>query len=142
MLLTSIIFLPTLGAIVTLLMPNARAVRWCAFLFTLATLALSLALFPTFNSPDAFGADYADGIRLAVNVSWIPAFNARYYVGIDGLSFPLVLLTTFISALSALAAFNITKAAKGFFALFLLLETGMLGVFLSLDFSCSTSSGN
>jgi NADH-quinone oxidoreductase subunit M len=133
MLLTWIIFLPAIGAVVTLLMPSDRLVRWTGFLFALATFVLSLWLFPAFLGSDAFGATYGEGIHFVETHSWIPAFNATYYVGVDGLSFPLVILTTFLSAVSALAAFSITKAVKGFFSLFLLLETGMLGVFLSLD---------
>src|SRR5437762_5792151 len=65
---------------------------------------------------------------------WIPAFNIKYRVGIDGLSFPLVLLATFICVLAAIASWNIEKMTKGYFALFLFLETGILGTFLALDF--------
>ncbi|MCY2924656.1 MAG: NADH-quinone oxidoreductase subunit M, partial [Planctomycetota bacterium] len=133
MLLTWIIVLPAIGGVLTLLMPSDRSVRWTGFLFALATFVLSLWLFPAFQGPDAFGGKYGEGIHFVERHEWIPAFNAEYYVGVDGLSFPLVILTTFISAVSALAAFSISKAVKGFFALFLLLETGMLGVFLSLD---------
>jgi NADH-quinone oxidoreductase subunit M len=136
MLLTWIIFLPAIGAVVTLLMPNRQAIRWTGFLFATATFILSLWLFPAFvgGGQGAFGADYGKGIHFAERHCWIPAFNVYYYLGVDGLSFPLVMLTTFVSALAALAGFNIQKATKGFFSLFLLLETGMLGVFLSLDF--------
>ncbi|MCY2928235.1 MAG: NADH-quinone oxidoreductase subunit M [Planctomycetota bacterium] len=133
MLLTWIIVLPAIGGVLTLLMPSDRSVRWTGFLFAVATFVLSLWLFPAFQGADAFGTRYGEGIHFVEHHEWIPAFNANYYVGVDGLSFPLVILTTFISAVSALAAFSITKAVKGFFALFLLLETGMLGVFLSLD---------
>src|SRR5688572_12201418 len=66
--------------------------------------------------------------------SWIPAFNIEYLVGIDGRSFPLVILSTFICLLSCVASWNIEKMTKGYMALFLFLETGILGVFLSLDF--------
>jgi NADH-quinone oxidoreductase subunit M len=134
MLLTWIIFLPALGAVAALVVPSDRLAKWTGFLFALATFALSLWLFPAFGGDGAFGARYGEGIHFAERHSWIPALNVFYYVGVDGLSFPMVLLTTFITALSALAAFSITKAVKGFFALMLLLETGMLGVFLSLDF--------
>src|SRR5947199_1237620 len=66
--------------------------------------------------------------------SWIPAFNIQYKVGMDGLSFPLVILSTFICLLACIASWNIEKMLKGYMALFLFLETGILGVFLSLDF--------
>jgi NADH-quinone oxidoreductase subunit M len=68
------------------------------------------------------------------SADWIKAFNIQYKVGIDGLSFPLVLLCTFICVLACIASWNITKMTKGYMALFLFLETGILGVFLSLDF--------
>src|SRR5213078_160426 len=62
------------------------------------------------------------------------AFNIEYRVGIDGLSLPLVILSTFICVLACIASWNIEKMLKGYMALFLFLETGILGVFLSLDF--------
>jgi NADH-quinone oxidoreductase subunit M len=137
MLLTWIIFLPAIGAVVALLMPTDKLARWAGFLFAVATFALSLWLFPAFleGGGAAFGSRYGEeGLHFVQRSSWIPALNVQYFVGVDGLSFPLVILTTFITALSALAAFSITKAVRGFFALLLLLEAGMLGVFLSLDF--------
>src|SRR5205807_1434069 len=73
-------------------------------------------------------------VQMVQEADWIPSFNIKYRVGIDGLSFPLVLLTTFICALAAIASWNIEKMTKGYFALFLFLETGILGTFLALDF--------
>ncbi len=144
-LLTILIFLPTLGAVLTLLARGRDAVRWTAITFTAITFVISLLLFATFSwrgpEPDAKYA-YAAGdsptsngtVQMVEEASWIPAFNVQYKVGIDGLSFPLVLLSTFICLLSAIASWNIEKMSKGYFALFLFLETGILGVFLSLDF--------
>ena len=65
---------------------------------------------------------------------WIRSFNIYYFMGMDGISFPLVLLTSFVSMLAMGASWNITKHVKAYCILFLLLETGMLGVFLALDF--------
>ena len=65
---------------------------------------------------------------------WIPAYNIYYAMGIDGISFPLVLLTSFLCMLAMGASWNIAKHVKGYCILFLLLETGMLGVFMALDF--------
>ena len=65
---------------------------------------------------------------------WIPAFNIEYLLGVDGISMPLVVLTTFLSVLACAASWPITKHVKAYHVLFLLLETGMLGVFVSLDF--------
>ena len=70
-----------------------------------------------------------------VQVSWIPKhFNIEYFVGVDGLSMPMVLLTSFLSFICILASWNIDKKPLGYFSLFLLLDAGMMGVFLSLDF--------
>jgi NADH-quinone oxidoreductase subunit M len=67
-------------------------------------------------------------------VGWIPTFNIYYQMGLDGISFPLLLLTTFITFLAAAASWNIEKHVKAYCVLLLLLETGMIGVFLGLDF--------
>ncbi len=69
-----------------------------------------------------------------VNHAWIPAFDINYFLGLDGISLPLVLLTSFLSVLAMWASWGITKSVRAYCALFLLLETGMLGVFLALDF--------
>jgi NADH-quinone oxidoreductase subunit M len=71
---------------------------------------------------------------LVVSKPWIPAFNIEYLLGVDGISMPLVVLTTFLSLLACAASWPITKHVKAYHVLFLLLETGMLGVFVSLDF--------
>jgi len=129
--------LPIIGMAAVLIVPH-KFVRHTALLCALATLVLSLQLFPYFSGPaeDVFGSQYSQGIRLVNRYTWIDAagFNIEYYLGVDGLSFPLVILTTVISALACLASWNIKQAQRGYFCLFLLLETGMLGVFLSLDF--------
>ena len=70
---------------------------------------------------------------LLVRHAWIPYFNIQYYLGIDGISLSLVLLTGLVSTLACLASWNIDKSIKGYFALFLLLLGSMMGVFLSLD---------
>src|SRR5687767_5529279 len=140
-LLTILIFLPSVGAIVVLFPRDRKAVKWVAFVTTIVTFALSLLLFATFNWHQGDGkyayatADGGDGVvQMVQRASWIPAFNIEYLVGIDGLSFPLVILSTFICVLSCVASWNIDKMTKGYMALFLFLETGILGVFLSLDF--------
>src|SRR5439155_10278938 len=101
------------------------------------TFALSLVLFATFDWHKGIGYSYASSggtIQMVQRANWIPAFNIQYLVGIDGLSFPLVILSTFICMLACLASWNIDKMLKGYMVLFLLLETGILGVFLALDF--------
>jgi NADH-quinone oxidoreductase subunit M len=66
--------------------------------------------------------------------NWIPAFNIDYFVGVDGISITMVLLTALLSFLCIFASWGIDRAVKGYFSLFLLLETGMMGVFVALDF--------
>ena len=140
-LLTILIFLPAAGAILVLLTPDRRQARWLALGTTLVTFALSLLLLATFqwsapeNAPAGKYAYAGVGgiVQMVTRVDWIPAFKIQYLVGIDGLSFPLVLLSTFICVLACLASWNIDKMTKGYFALFLFLEMGILGVFLALD---------
>jgi NADH-quinone oxidoreductase subunit M len=138
-LLTILIFLPAVGAIFTMIAKGRDAVRWTALLFSLATFLLSLLLFATFdwkqgNGTYAYLHNGSGVVQMVQEASWIPSFNVKYKVGIDGLSFPLVLLSTFICLLSCIASWNIEKMIKGYMVLFLLLECGILGVFLSLDF--------
>jgi NADH-quinone oxidoreductase subunit M len=135
-LLTILIFLPAVGAIAVLFAKGRDAVRWTALGATILTFVLSLLLFATFDWKQSGGYTTSPGgvVQMVTKVSWIPAFNIEYFVGIDGLSFPLVILSTFICLLSCIASWNIDKMTKGYMALFLFLETGILGTFLSLDF--------
>src|SRR4051794_11957297 len=145
-LLTLLIFLPTLGAVLTLCARGREAARWTALGTTLVAFALALLILvpfkwrPDVKTPATYA--YGDGaapttggvVQLVREVDWIPAFNVKYRVGVDGLSLPLVLLTTFICVLAAVASWDVTRMSRGYFALFLFLETGVLGTFLSLDF--------
>ncbi len=69
-----------------------------------------------------------------MSVPWIASWNVHFRVGVDGLSLPLVILTAFLSVLALLASGCVKEQVRGYLVLFLLLETGMLGVFLALDF--------
>ena len=142
-LLSIIVFLPTVGALLCLFAPK-RHVRTVAVFFSFVTFAVSLLLFKTFfgGSDDAaiFGSTYGT-LHHVERLPWITSsnFTIEYFLGIDGLSFPLVILTTLVGFLSCLASWNfdkwkINKGVRAYFILFLLLETGMLGVFVSLDF--------
>ena len=73
-------------------------------------------------------ADSAPG-DLVIRRPWIPSFNIQYYLGLDGISLSLILLTGLVSVLSCLASFSIEKQVKGYFSLFLLLTASMMGVF-------------
>jgi len=135
-LLSILIFLPMVGAVFVLMAKSRDTVRWTALAFTLITFAVSLLLlfFFDWHRGSFYAYDSQGTVQLVQDALWIPAFNVHYKVGIDGLSFTLVLLTTFVCVLSCIASWNIEKSIKGYMALFLFLEAGILGVFLSLDF--------
>ena len=139
--LTVMVFLPAIVAAVLSLpiIPKAReeSIRWITFGTTAAVFLLSLWM----AWPGLFGeqgpAQFTigePGMQLVVSKPWIPSFNIEYLLGVDGISMPLVVLTTFLSMLACAASWPITKHVKAYHVLFLLLETGMLGVFVSLDF--------
>ncbi len=124
--LSIILFLPAVGAIVIgLLVKEARTVRITAALFTFAAFALSLALFVMF--------DRDGGLQFVEQAQWISSINAQYYLGVDGLSLPMVILTTFIGLVAVFVSWKINIRTKEYFVWLLLLETGILGVFCSLD---------
>jgi NADH-quinone oxidoreductase subunit M len=130
-LLTAIIFLPTLGALLLAMLFDNKAVesmRMWALAVTIATFGLTLVLWMQFDT-SGNGA-----MQMHFAKEWIPTWNVFYRLGVDGISLPLVLLTSLICMLSMAASWSITKHVKGYLVLFLMLETGMLGVFLSLDF--------
>ena len=82
----------------------------------------------------ARAAAIAEDVKYVEHADWIPLFNIRYFLGVDGLSLPLIFLTGLLWILCFAYSFRIDKAVKGYFALFLLLETGLIGVFCALDF--------
>ncbi len=128
-LLSSVLFLPLLGAIVLAGFPraHANALRWGALVVMLVTFGLSLALYPLFDST-------LPGMQLSERVAWIESLGIFYHIGVDGISLPLLLLTTFLSPIAFLGAWqSITTKVKEFTIFMLLLETAMLGAFLALD---------
>src|SRR5262245_8749086 len=130
-LLSLIIFTPAIGAFFISLCNsrNESGMRTIANAAALVTLLLTLVPWMSgrFDRTDP-------NIQMGVKEIWIGTWNVYYQLGLDGISYPLVLLTSLISFLALLASGNITKAVKGYLILFLLLETGMLGVFIALDF--------
>ena len=131
--LTSIvIFLPALGALLTLFLRRASAIRWTALATTTVTFVLSIGLF--------VGYDPSVSTALAPQLSdvwagWLPeGFDVKYFVGIDGLSLLLVMLTTLLGPIVVLSSWPyIGEKQKGYYALLLLLQTGITGVFTSFD---------
>src|SRR5262249_42853650 len=158
-----VIFIPTIFAIGLLFFPRGseEAMRWWALFGTALTLGASLAMFLGFKADtiDMLGVEYNQDTREkaslayrtreadtapvgAVSTSkawiarkhWMHRFNIHYFLGADGISVPLILLTTVLSFLALIASWNIDKFVRGYLILFLILETGMLGTFLALDF--------
>jgi len=130
--LSTILFTPLLGAIIMLFIPRERADlhRWMGNIFAFLGLLVSLPLIWRFQiGPDA------PRFQFIQDLSWIPSIGARYTLGIDGLSFLMVMLTTVLGFISIFSSWTaIQKREKEYYILFLLLQTGMLGVFMSLDF--------
>src|SRR4030042_1569540 len=129
--LSAIVFLPVVGLIIIALWPKPeqKTVKLTALIFTLASFALSIAVFYLFERSSAVIGQ----IQFEEKVSWIPAINAFYHVGVDGLSLPLVILMTFLGVLAILVSWNVQLRPKEYFIWLLLLETSILGVFCSLD---------
>lgn len=139
-LLNWIIFLPCIGMVAVLAAPAefAKRITWVT---TFAVFLLSLLLFPPFLNGAAFEGGYGESMQFVTQIPWISVggLKIEWFVGLDGISFPLILLTTLVTWLSAwtcwnFESWNVNKSPKGFFALFLLLETGVLGTFCALDF--------
>src|SRR5579864_9273228 len=132
--LSIILFTPLVGAILLLFVPsgNKNAVRWIANIFALAGLLVSIPLVPWFwQQRFEPGFKFMEG---APN-NWIPSIGAGYVVGIDGISFLLIMLTTLLGWVSILSSWSaIENRVKEYYIWFLILQTGMLGVFMSLDF--------
>jgi len=129
--LTLVTFFPVVGGLVILLLPNGRtsAIRWTALATSLVTFGLSMALLAQFRLGEP-------GLQLVVRTPWfrIADWTIEYHLGVDGLSLLLVLLTTLLTVVSILSTWSaITERVKEFMIFFLLLETGMIGVFLAMD---------
>ncbi|MBI4405375.1 MAG: NADH-quinone oxidoreductase subunit M [Deltaproteobacteria bacterium] len=127
--LSWITFIPLIGMGIILLLPrnNANLVRWTSLISTTIPLLLGFGLFAKFDRGSA-------AAQFVERVPWIPAFNIEYFIGVDGLSVAMVLLTVLLCFICVIASWRISDAVKGYHAMFLLLETGMLGVFCALDF--------
>jgi NADH-quinone oxidoreductase subunit M len=141
--LSLVVFLPAIGALALAFFPKDRpeTVKRFSLFITILTFALTVWMaLPV--SPGAGGLKPATarfelghaGMQDMFSIPWISSFNIYYFMGMDGISFPLVILTTLVSMLAMGASWPISKSVKAYCILFLLLETGMLGVFLALDF--------
>ena len=129
-LLSIVLLTPLAGLLVLLFIPagNKNLVRLWANIASLAGFLVSLPLVFRFQSGLA-------GYQFEEKIDWIPALGVHYHIGIDGISLLLVMLTTLMGFVATLSSWNaIQDRLKEYYAMFLLLQTGMLGVFFSLDF--------
>jgi len=129
---SSVIFLPALGALITLFLRRVSSIRWTALITTTLTFVLSVGLFLGYDPAvsTAVTPQLAD-----LSTSWFPeSLDIKYFVGIDGLSLLLVMLTTLLGPIVVLSSWTyIEEKQKGYYALLLLLQTGITGVFTSFD---------
>ena len=129
--LTLVTFTPLLGVLVLLFLKakQKNLARWIALVTTLITFGISIAVLVQFNSSDP-------ELQLVINLPWIQVagWNISYHLGVDGLSILLLLLTTFLTPISILSTWSaVEERVKDFMVFFLLLEVGMVGVFLAQD---------
>ncbi len=128
-LLTLITFIPLIGVLLVLLIPKEeeRTIKQIALGVSIVPLLLAIYLWFAYNGQQA-------GMQFEARVPWIPAINVNYHVGADGLSIPLIFLTTLLTTLGLIySSYTITRRVKEFFLLFLMLEAAMVGLFSSLD---------
>src|SRR5262245_26402312 len=128
--LSLILFLPLAGALVVLLIPkqNEDAIRWVANITAFAGFLVSVPLWFRYNPQSA-------DFQFIERTAWIPSVGAEYFLGVDGFSVLLILLTTLMGFIAILSSWNaITERVKEYYIFLLVLQTGMLGAFMALDF--------
>jgi len=133
--MSAIIFLPAVGALLIALFTPRRSdplIKGATLIVTILAFLLTVAMA---LGVGASGFDTEQGsIQNLVSYPWIPAFQIEYMLGVDGISFPLVLLTTFIFMIAMVASWGIEKSVRAYCVLYLILETAVIGTFLSLNF--------
>ena len=128
--LSWITFVPLIFALVIVCLPKGKEdlAKWIAVAATVPQMALAVWIYLNFDRTNA-GFQMMHG-----PFPWIKSFNINYHLGIDSISVSMVILTALISFVSVVASWGINKNVKAYFALFLLLDTGMMGTFVALDF--------
>src|SRR3954453_2875326 len=130
--LTLVVFIPAIGAVVTMLLPRAEetAIKWTALIATLATLGFTIAVVAKFDF------DKTSTLQFSVNKTWIDVINSHYHVAVDGIALPMLALSSFITVLCVIYSWNHFPEPhnpKAFFGLLLILEVGMNGTFVAQD---------
>ncbi|HEX9614944.1 MAG TPA: NADH-quinone oxidoreductase subunit M [Bacteroidota bacterium] len=141
--LTWITFLPIIGMVVVLTVPkgNDAPLKWIPAAATFLQVVLAVWIYFNFDK-GMTGINTVEGMQFVERatwidipgLSWVGRIHIEYFLGVDGLSVTMVLLTALISFVAVFASWNINKALKGYMAMLLLLDTGMMGVFVALDF--------
>lgn len=128
-LLNWILWLPIIGAVAVLLVPKAKEdmIRYVTLVTTFLTFALTVVLWCKFDNT-------ATTMQFAVKVPWIASFNINYSLGVDGLTLPMTILNGLLFFLCTLSSWTVEKSVKSYFALILMLQACVFGVFFSLDF--------
>ena len=141
--LSLLTFLPVVGMIIVLLLPSKmiKEIKVTSLIITFIQVILSVVLLSNFDYSaggiyEASSFQFIEKFRWIeiTGLSWIGTVKIDYFLGADGLSVPMIVLTSLVSFIAVISSWNISKSIKGYFALFLLLDTGMMGVFVSLDF--------
>src|SRR5271163_3593164 len=127
--LTLITFIPIAGMVLVLALPDAmkNASKWIAVAATFLQLLIAIYLYNNFDTTTS-------AVQFAEKAAWMPSYHISYFIGVDGISISMILLTALIMFISVFASFGINRAEKGCYAMLLMLDTGMMGVFVSLDF--------
>ena len=125
------VFVPALAALIVFLLPDDEKTlaKRLAFILSLIPLGVVVAMWAIFSEKYRL----ADGYQFETIAEWFPLIGAGFHMGVDGISLPMMLLTVILTPLGILASFNIEDKTKMFMALFLLLESAMLGYFAALD---------
>ena len=127
--LTAVTFFPLAGAILLFFVPKTKGefIKWMTLVISLVEFVISLPLFIYFNEGTA-------GMQFVERIPWIPEWGVSYFIGVDGISLLLILLTTFLTVLCILSSWrSVERMIKEYMIVFLILETGMIGVFVALD---------
>lgn len=126
--LSWIVFLPLLGVVLCAALPKSRSdlAKWVALAVTSVDLVLAAVMLVRF--------DTAGGMQFMTDMAWIPQAGIRYTMGVDGISAPLVALSALLTLLAVIASWRIDRKPAFYFAMLLLLQVGMNGVFAALDF--------
>jgi NADH-quinone oxidoreductase subunit M len=127
--LTLITFVPLIGAAIILALPATMTpiYKWVAAISTVPQLIIAVWLYVQFDTTTT-------AVQFAERAPWMASYHINYFMGVDGISISMVLLTALICFISVFASFSVARAEKGYYALLLMLDTGMMGVFVSLDF--------